>query len=56
MQNLKTWFLEMWAKLKEFMLRKWQGVPMYVWVVLLPLVLILIGYFFLKKPKNSTSW
>lgn len=57
MEKLTTWFKETWAKIKEFMLRQWQGLPMYVWVVIFPLVLIaLLWLFVFNKPKKSTKW
>lgn len=57
MEKLTTWFKETWAKIKEFMLRQWQGLPMYVWVVIFLLVLIVLLWLFVfNKPKNSTKW
>lgn len=45
MENFNIKMKEYWAKAKAFFLKKWQGVPMYVWVFA-PLLLIGLSFYF----------
>ncbi|WP_237275568.1 hypothetical protein [Tenacibaculum ovolyticum] len=33
---------EYWQKAKAFLLGKWYGIPVYVWVLILPILLIIL--------------
>lgn len=54
MEKFNAWLDKTWTKVKTFMLKKWQGVPMYVWVLLLPLLLISICYYFVASSPKKT--
>jgi hypothetical protein len=42
-----------WLKIKTFMVKKWMGAPMYVWVFS-PLVLIVGAYFLIdSRPRKN---
>ncbi len=54
MEKFKEKINAFWLKTKAYMSVKWMGAPRYVWLVLLPLVvLLLIIGFLAKRPKKT---
>ncbi|MCD8454574.1 hypothetical protein LNJ08_09215 [Tenacibaculum finnmarkense genomovar ulcerans] len=53
MEELKVKIKKNWSDFVAFLKTEWQNVPMYVWVLILPVVLIILGFYFFGGSRSG---
>ncbi|MCD8411772.1 hypothetical protein [Tenacibaculum finnmarkense] len=53
MEDLKVKIKKNWGDFVAFLKTEWQNVPMYVWVLVLPVILIMLGFYFFGGSRSG---
>ncbi|WP_233890474.1 hypothetical protein [Tenacibaculum piscium] len=55
MEDLKVKIKKNWDDFVAFLKTEWQNVPMYVWVLILPILLIMLGFYFFGNSSSRSG-
>lgn len=55
MEELKVKIKKNWQDFIAFLKKEWQDVPMYVWVLILPILLIMLVFYFLGDSSSRNG-